>query len=879
MVGPITKQSASPPLTVTSKPFISRLIGGVLLINLLVLTLIWLSMQQSYRHYQEQAELNTQNLTRVLENEIAGYIRAVDVALVDVIDEYQEQRNTSRGVDKNAFNTHIKRMRLRLPEIDALRIADAQGMLVYGSDVVSNSRVNIADRPHFIRLRENPKLGLLLSKPQISRINQKWVILLVRRIEQPDGSFGGIAFAAITLERLSQTFSAIDVGPHGSIVLRDGELGTVARYPEPRGVGNLIGSPGAPLPLREMIQAGRKAITYQNYSGVDGFERTVSYRQIDDLPLFVAVGLATADYFAEWRRQAIKIAALAVLFFLVTLCSAWLIYRGWQRQTVVSSRLEAELREREQVEAMLRNERDFAESLIDTAQTIVLVLDVEGRIIRINAYLETLSGYSQEEVRGKDWFGTFLPPQIQAQTKVLFLEAINDFHANGNVNAIVARDGREKLIEWYDKTLKDADGRVVGLLAIGLDVTARKRAEQEVLQYRDHLEEMVAARTREVVAAMEKLQEAERRERTMLESLPVGVRLSSNDGKNTLYLNPYFTEMFGYSIEDIPNLARWWILAYPDPEYRAWVSNEYKRLINIAKEGKGEFEPMEVQITSKDGAVKYIRVHITFMDDHHFATFIDLSDRKWVENALVALNDSLAQRVAQRTQALTQKAEILEEEIKNRRKLEIHLLLVSEEERLHLGSELHDNVGQTLTAIGFFASALFNELSKSGSQSSQKAKHIAELVGEATRTVRYLSNGLIQFDISRQGLKPSLAHLASDVSGVSGIPCEFRSSGCDEIGDFAIVTHLFRIAQEALNNALKHSAASKLTIDLESDEKEVRLIVRDDGVGYPACVGEEGKSRGLMTMDYRAKLIGATLTISAAQPQGTAVVVVLSKIS
>ena len=134
------------------------------------------------------------------------------------------------------------------------------------------------------------------------------------------------------------------------------------------------------------------------------------------------------------------------------------------------------------VERELRQQRDFAETLIDTAQTIILVLDPEGRIVRFNDYMEKLSGWTLAEVSGRDWFSTFLPPARQDATRQLFRSAIHDISTQGNIDTIVARDGRELSIEWYDKTLKDHNGNTIGLLAVGMNVTEQRHAEQQIHQ-------------------------------------------------------------------------------------------------------------------------------------------------------------------------------------------------------------------------------------------------------------------------------------------------------------------------------------------------------------------------------------------------------------
>jgi PAS domain S-box-containing protein len=155
--------------------------------------------------------------------------------------------------------------------------------------------------------------------------------------------------------------------------------------------------------------------------------------------------------------------------------------------TASNQALQAEITERKQAEEALRRERDFAESLIETAQAIVLVLDPDGRIVRFNPYMEELSGYKLDEVQGKDWFSIFLPQREHEPIRELFLQAINDIQTRGNVNSIVTKDGREREIEWYDKILKDTDGKTAGLLTIGQDITERKRAEETLRRRNEEL--------------------------------------------------------------------------------------------------------------------------------------------------------------------------------------------------------------------------------------------------------------------------------------------------------------------------------------------------------------------------------------------------------
>ena len=184
-----------------------------------------------------------------------------------------------------------------------------------------------------------------------------------------------------------------------------------------------------------------------------------------------------------------------------------------------------DITERKELEAALRQERDIAEGLIDTAQTVVLVLDTEGRIVRFNSYLEEISGYRLDEVKGKDWFSTFLQMGDHKAVKALFKKAIGDNQTRGNINPIKTKSGELRYIEWYDKTLKDADGTVTGLLATGQDITERLEAERSLI-------------------------DSEEQFRTLVETTNDWVWEVNADGIYT-YASPQVEQLLGYTPEEV----------------------------------------------------------------------------------------------------------------------------------------------------------------------------------------------------------------------------------------------------------------------------------------------------------------------------------------
>ncbi len=140
------------------------------------------------------------------------------------------------------------------------------------------------------------------------------------------------------------------------------------------------------------------------------------------------------------------------------------------------------LAERRRMELLLQEERQFAEKVLRTAEAVVVVLDVEGRVIRFNPYLTERTGVPLADAQGKDWFDLFIPEEHRDSVREVFRRTVNHLESRGVINPIHTASGERCDIRWSNTTLKDEDQRVVAVLSVGLDVTDLLRAQEKLLQ-------------------------------------------------------------------------------------------------------------------------------------------------------------------------------------------------------------------------------------------------------------------------------------------------------------------------------------------------------------------------------------------------------------
>ncbi len=288
-------------------------------------------------------------------------------------------------------------------------------------------------------------------------------------------------------------------------------------------------------------------------------------------------------------------------------------------------------------------------------------------------------------------------------------------------------------------------------------------------------------------------------------------------------VNPAWTALLGWAPEELRARA---FIEFVHPDDRQATLAELARLA-----GGAEISRFDSRFRHRDGSHRWLRWHAW-----------PAKDRR---RAYAAARDVTRQK-----------------------RLEREILEIMDREKERLGQELHDGLGQTLAGIAALSSSLSARLTQSAE--SAAAAEITALLNEAIGEARDLAHGFGPIGLNGAGLGPALEDLATNVQHRFRIPCELTRGHSFQRLREDVEAHLYRVAQEAVNNSVVHGRPERVEISLSSNGGEGVLSVRDDGLGLPEEAGDSD-GIGLHTMAYRARLIGGSLEVRRRRRGGTTV--------
>lgn len=311
------------------------------------------------------------------------------------------------------------------------------------------------------------------------------------------------------------------------------------------------------------------------------------------------------------------------------------------------------------------------------------------------------------------------------------------------------------------------------------------------------------------------------------------------------------------------------------PEDREKAMRAMRR--SLEPDNSGRYED-EHRLLLRNGAVRWVlaRGRTTFTGEgknrqavRAVGIVFDITHRKLAEEALRDAHGELERRVQERTAELDEANADLKRENAERQRLEREILAISDRERQRIGQDLHDGLGQQLTGIAMMQSAIAHTIEAHGLPGTETAERMAELIAESRREVRRITRGLHPVQDEPDALMKSLAQLIAGLPKTRGTECRFQCPSPVLVRDSKVATHLFRIAQEALGNALRHGKARRIVVRLTCNG-DIKLEVRDDGAGFPKNAPNRG-GLGLRIMRSRAEAIGGHIEFLRA-PRGGALV-------
>ncbi len=304
-------------------------------VSCLVVNLAALALTQEKQRYHERTTEATQSIARLLDQQIASVFDKVDLALQNVHQIYIDQALTGR-LDAASLNASLGREEALLPEISSLRIADTSGAIRFGSELPQESFVSIGDREYFSVARDNPQTKLIVSGPIRSRITQKWILVLARRLDTPEGRFAGVVYANLPCDYFDRVLAVTSLGRDGAATIRMADMSLVYRYPDTK---NALGDKTVSPQLREAINRSPSMGDYIAVTRLDGIERSNAYRRVANYPLYVIVGQSTREFLGGWRQNMAMTLTLAGMLLSVIWLATLLVMR-------VQSRLREDIAQR-----------------------------------------------------------------------------------------------------------------------------------------------------------------------------------------------------------------------------------------------------------------------------------------------------------------------------------------------------------------------------------------------------------------------------------------------------------------------------------------------------------------------------------------------------
>lgn len=466
--------------------------------------------------------------------------------------------------------------------------------------------------------------------------------------------------------------------------------------------------------------------------------------------------------------------------------------------------------ERKRIEDRLAYQAD----ILDNAYGAIVATDENFIITSWNKAAERLYGWRRDKVLGQPVREVFRQAEIPDSW---FTEVQKTLAERDSLQAEYIqshKDGTPIYIEGRTIALYNADGKLRGYISANRDVTKRKQAENA-------------------------LKESETRFRQLSENIQEIFWMTSADGRELIYVSPAFEKITGRSVQEIYDTQSWLQIIHPEDFEKVARASQAESLA-------GGYFDLTYRVLRPDGEIRWIK-------DRGFP----VRDETGQVYRIVGIGVDITSQV---------QAE------ENLRQLSRQVVAAQENERQRISHELHDEAGQSLTALKIGLELLQSDLSDQPETVHQSIKDAMELIEKTMDNIHSIAQLLRPPELDSLGLAPVLEDLCHTFSQHTHIPVQYQGVELPDLSGSAAVC-LYRLAQEALTNIVKHSQASHVQMKLECDAESLYLIVEDDGQGFDKTTiysNSYQKPRlGLLGMQERVELFDGSLEVDARHGRGT----------
>jgi len=449
-------------------------------------------------------------------------------------------------------------------------------------------------------------------------------------------------------------------------------------------------------------------------------------------------------------------------------------------------------------------------AIVESTDDAIISLDLDGLILSWNIGAQRMYGYSQTEVLGRP-LSIIIPTELQEQELSLLQEVRAGRGIEHYETVRLTKDGKRIDVSLTISPLRDWTGKIVGAAKIARDITLSKQAEAT-------------------------LRESEERFRLVANKAPVMIWMSGPD-KLCTYFNQFWLNFTGRSIHE--ELGNGWLEDVHQEDLKAWADTYGK-----AFDQRESYE-IKYRLRRHDGEYRWIfNQGLPRFDAHgsfagYIGSCIDITDHKLAEEALAEMG---------------------------RRLIEAH-----EEERTWIARELHDDVNQRIALLAVQLGHWAQDPPNSRIEITDHIHHVRKDLSELGNDIQALSHRLHSSKLEYLGIAPSAKSFCTELSERQKVEIAFRHEGIPHSLPKEISLCLFRVLQEALQNAVKYSGERRFSVELLGTSGEIELTVHDEGVGFDQQHAFNHHGLGLISMRERLKLVGGEFSIRSKPGHGTTI--------